>query len=39
VNHSASAVDCSLTPVERLELSYWGLPELVLMRYKEKGIR
>ena len=28
----------SLNDQETLEMRYWGLPELVLMRYRQKGI-
>ncbi len=41
MNHTttaANASDRSLTPSERLDLGFWGLPELVLARYRQRGI-
>eukprot|EP00094_Tigriopus_californicus_P010747 TCALIF_10365-PA protein Name:"Similar to POLQ DNA polymerase theta (Homo sapiens)" AED:0.03 eAED:0.03 QI:160/0.93/0.76/1/0.81/0.88/17/0/1134 len=33
-----SSLRDSLTEVEKCELTHWGLPEMVLMRYRQKGI-
>lgn len=33
-----SSLRDSLTELEKCELSHWGLPEMVLMRYRQKGI-
>ena len=35
---TSTTIEQSLTSQEMLELKHWGLPELVLMRYRQKGI-